>query len=229
MAVTELYIAEEIRSRISAEALEQVAANLHQRDCQTCGEPIGAQRPALSIDDVGSFLAAMINHPDCQPSGWYELNAMVAAPHLSWTSRFFTVSIGTEGAVDPRAAFVVCPHLEVVHLDQAGGGGRTVNTERHWRARGFRPMGRELMVGRWVADQAPPVARLMGSTVYIDAGIDGQWSSSARLETIKACRRHGGLLVGVSTVFDPAAATGVKDFLEYGAAGHIFLGWVPLS
>ncbi|MGW4823435.1 hypothetical protein ACWEP4_31890 [Streptomyces sp. NPDC004227] len=55
-------------------------------------------------------------------------------------------------------------HLEAVHLDQDGGDGWTVNTERHWRARGFRPMGRELVVDKRVADQGPPRARLTGST-----------------------------------------------------------------
>ncbi len=104
-----------------------------------------------------------------------------------------------------------------------------MNTERHWRARGFRPMGRELIVDKWVADQAPPRARLTGPTIHIDVGLDGQWSSSADLETIKACRTLGGLLLGISTACEPVSTAGPNDILRYGAAGHTFLGWVPLS
>jgi hypothetical protein len=154
-----------------------VAAHLHKRDCQTCGKPLGVQARALTIDDGGPFLGAMLNHQSCRPSGWYHLRLVVAGAHLSWTSRFFTLPMDDDGARDPRATFIVCPHLGAVHLDQDGGDGWTVNTERHWRARGFRPMGRELVVDKWVADQAPPCARLIGSTIHFDAGVDGQWSS----------------------------------------------------
>lgn len=34
--------------------------------------------------------------------------------------------------------------------------GWSVNTERHCRACGFRPIGRELILDKWVADQARP-------------------------------------------------------------------------
>ncbi|MBO0657056.1 hypothetical protein J1792_31260 [Streptomyces triculaminicus] len=55
----------------------------------------------------------------------------------------------------------------------------------------------------------------------------GEQSSSANLEIIKACRKQGGLL-GVSTMFEPVSAAGPTDVLQYGTAGHISLGWVPL-
>ncbi|WP_459754428.1 hypothetical protein [Streptomyces sennicomposti] len=32
---------------------------------------------------------------------------------------------------------------------------------------GFRPIGRELVVDKWVADQAPPRARLTGSHIFL--------------------------------------------------------------
>ncbi|MFF3137709.1 hypothetical protein [Streptomyces mirabilis] len=62
MAVTELYITDEIRSRLSEETLAEVAARLHKRDYQTCGKPLGDKAPALSVDDAGPFLSAMLNH-----------------------------------------------------------------------------------------------------------------------------------------------------------------------
>lgn len=192
MAVTELLVADEIMTRLSDKARQDVALNLHKRDCQTCGAPLGDQTPALAVDDCGPFLSATLNHQDCRPSGWYELRTVMVGAHLSWTSRFFTLPMDEKNNRPPRPMFIVCPHLEAVHLDQDGGDGWSVNTERHWRARGFRPMGRELIVDKWVADQAPPVARLTGSTIHIDAGLDGQWSSSANLDTIKACRALGG-------------------------------------
>ncbi|MEU7640557.1 hypothetical protein [Streptomyces sp. NPDC039016] len=104
-----------------------------------------------------------------------------------------------------------------------------MNTERRWRARGFRPMGRELVVDKWVADQAPPLTRLTGSTIHLDAGPDEHWSSSAELETIKACRKRGGLLLGVSTMFEPVSSAGSNAVLRYGAVDHIFFGRAPLT
>ncbi|MFK0231068.1 hypothetical protein ACIQUL_35485 [Streptomyces sp. NPDC090303] len=229
MAVTELLVADEIMTRLSDKARQEVALNLHKRDCQTCGAPLGKQTPALVVDDCGPFLSATLNHQDCRPSGWYELRSLMVGAHLSWTSRFFTLPMDEGNGRPPRPMFIVCPHLEAVHLDQDGGDGWSVNTERHWRARGFRPMGRELIVDKWVADQAPPKARLTGSTLHIDAGLEGQWSSSANLDTVKACRELGGLLLGISTACEPTSTTGPHDILRYGAAGHIYLGWVPLT
>ncbi len=229
MAVTELLVADEIMTRLSDEARQQVALNLHKRDCQTCGASLGEKTPALAVDDCGPFLSASLNHQDCRPSGWYGLRTVMVGAHVSWTSRFFTLPMDEGNGRPPRPMFIVCPHLETVALDQDGGDGWSVNTERHWRARGFRPMGRELIVDKWVADQAPPKARLTGSTIHIDAGLDGQWSSSANLDTIKATRALGGLLLGISTACEPTSTTGPNDILRYGAAGHIYLGWVPLT
>ncbi|MFI2078130.1 hypothetical protein [Streptomyces triculaminicus] len=56
----------------------------------------------------------------------------------------------------------------------------------------------------------------------------GEQSSSANLEIIKTCGKQGGLLLGVSTMFEPVSAAGPTDVLQYGTAGHISLGWVPL-
>ncbi|WP_329564445.1 hypothetical protein OG711_38650 (plasmid) [Streptomyces uncialis] len=82
MAVTELLIADEIMSRLSDKARQEVALNLHKRDCQTCGAPIGEQTPALVVDDCGPFLSATLNHQDCRPSGWYELRSLIVGAHL---------------------------------------------------------------------------------------------------------------------------------------------------
>lgn len=71
--------------------------------------------------------------------------------------------------------------------------------------------------------------RPTGSTNHIDTGLGGQWSSSANLDTVKACRALGGLLLGISAACEPTSTTGPNDILRYGAAGHIFLGWVPLA
>ncbi|MEU3774283.1 hypothetical protein AB0F11_13965 [Streptomyces sp. NPDC032472] len=229
MAVTELLVADEIMSRLSEQARKEVAFNLHKRDCQTCGQPLGDQTPALAVDDLGPVLSTTLNHQDCRPSGWYELRSIMVGTHMSWTSRFFTLPMDEENDRPPRATLIVCPHLEGVNLDQDGGDGWSVTTERYWRARGFRPMGRELRVDKWVADQKPPRARLTGSTIHIDAGPDGQWSSSADLDTIKACRALGGLLLGISTACEPTSTIGLPDLMRYGAAGYIFLGWVPLT
>ncbi|MEU7641206.1 hypothetical protein [Streptomyces sp. NPDC039016] len=91
---------------------------------------------------------------------------------------------------------------------------------RHWR---------KAAVDKRAADQDPPLARLTGSTTHIDAGPDEHWSSSAELETIQACRKRGGLLLGVSTMFEPVSSAGSNAVLRYGAAGHIFFGWVPVA
>lgn len=39
----------------------------------------------------------------------------------------------------------------------------------------------------------------------------------------------GGMLLGISTACEPTSTTGPTDILRYGAAGHIYLGWVPLT
>ncbi|GHA73915.1 hypothetical protein GCM10010345_90760 [Streptomyces canarius] len=44
---------------------------------------------------------------------------------------------------------------------------------------------------RWSTKPRPPKARLTGAAIHIDAGLHGQWSSSANLDTVKACRELG--------------------------------------
>lgn len=105
MAVTELFIADEIRSRLPEKILMEVAAHLYKRECQTCGKPLGGQAPALTVDDAGPFLSAMLNHQACRPSGWYQLRSVGAGARLSWTSRFFTLPVD-EGTRGPRATFM---------------------------------------------------------------------------------------------------------------------------
>ncbi|MGW5098221.1 hypothetical protein ACWEQ1_34270 [Streptomyces nodosus] len=105
MAVTELLVADEIMTRLSDKARQEVALNLHKRDCQTCGAPLGEQTPALVVDDCGPFLSATLNHENCRPSGWYELRSLMAGAHLSWTSRFFTLPMDEGNGRPPRYLF----------------------------------------------------------------------------------------------------------------------------
>ncbi|GHJ18849.1 hypothetical protein [Streptomyces albus] len=62
----------------------------------------------------------------------------------------------------------------------------------------------------------------------LTAGEEGNLPA-ADLETIKACRTLGGLLLGISTACEPTSTAGPAEILRYGAAGHIFCGWVPLT
>ncbi|WP_225796670.1 hypothetical protein [Streptomyces aculeolatus] len=96
--------------------------------------PLGDQKPALAVDGYDPFLCATLNHQGCRPSGWYEIRSLLAGAHLSWTSRFFTLPMDEGNDHSPRPVFIVCPYLDAVNLDQDGGDGRSVITERHWRA-----------------------------------------------------------------------------------------------
>lgn len=227
MAVPALYIHDDIRVKLSSDVLQQAAVNLHPQDCQACGNPLGEQTPSVSVDDFGPFITALLNHEDCRPSGWYTDGVMPGGRHMSWTSRCFTLHMDTGGTPDPRAMFIVCPHLEAVTLDQEGGGW-SVNTGRHWRKRGFRPMGPELVVDRWVSEEKPPAARMEGSTVHIHAGMEGRWSAPADAETVQVCRAQGGFLLGISTSVNPVATAGPQEVLQRSVAGEIFFGWVSL-
>src|SRR5690348_16966891 len=73
---------------LGEDALDEVLGCLWLGDCQTCGGELGADPPAVRIDDLGIVTRASLHHATCQAPSWND-SLLVTAPSdalVSWRS-----------------------------------------------------------------------------------------------------------------------------------------------
>ncbi|MEV4080262.1 hypothetical protein AB0J43_08235 [Nonomuraea fuscirosea] len=113
-------------------------------DCQSRNRPLGADPPALLIDDMLAFATASLHHRWCQSSEWRERahrrTSRVSSPDgpgppccPPCTDR------------DPRP-MLVNPSMEMIFLQRDACGRWQVDVGSSFHAMGLRPPGSELIV-----------------------------------------------------------------------------------
>lgn len=58
------------RDILGENGIANVTGNLWAKDCQTCGEPLESEPPALCVDDAGTYATASLHHPRCRSAAW---------------------------------------------------------------------------------------------------------------------------------------------------------------
>ena len=66
MALAEVLVDTTTQEKLGNDGLEEVCGCLWAVDCQTCGKPLGAEPPALWIDDGGEYIEASLHHARCR-------------------------------------------------------------------------------------------------------------------------------------------------------------------
>src|SRR5689334_12880872 len=82
MGLAKLRINPETNSRLDRYVLDVLRANLWPANCQTCGAPLGAEGPALSVHQKDNKATATLHHLDCRRPLW-STEAPTATPHLT--------------------------------------------------------------------------------------------------------------------------------------------------
>ena len=116
-------IDERTQSRLGEEALDELLFTLWEGDCQSCGEYLGTDPPAVRIDDLGALTKASLHHPACQVPTWNDSLLITASTTatLSWRSVAMLIPLKTGTQEGSVTGLLVNPSLEEVWLRRKSG------------------------------------------------------------------------------------------------------------
>lgn len=215
------------REALGPDVLERVWNNLWPVDCQTCGRPLGLERPALRVVDLLVVASADLHHRACQAPEWSKHPFLVRAGHLSWkTNTLMLFGVSSTGERDDRPLMLVNPHLEQVPLT-ATETGWEVATVSNFRQRGLRTPRRDFVVDAPVAGAQAHIHRAEVS-VQLEGWPD-RWTGTATRDVQDRIHELGGLIVGVTTAINPDDLTHYEQLFSLITSGELLFGWVPLA
>lgn len=217
----------EIKGNIGVEGLWQLAANLWPADCQTCGQPLGEEIPALVVHDITVIAAASLHHTRCHAASWNEglASGISSQHHLSYRTRSALLPTEVNGNPDPMPAALVNPSLEQAMLRK--NPEWSVSTMSHFRDHcGLTGIDARQPVPEAYAQIHPGgiLAVLLERT-----GQGWEFDINEPLGLREAILRRHGVALGVTTSYLPTEhfAT-VADFATAMQSGQMALGWVTL-
>jgi hypothetical protein len=98
-----------VRGHCSRVDVAEVMAGLWPVDCQTYGRPLGAEPPALAVDDVRAFAWASLHYKRCWAPGWNSGPVITrAGAGVAYRSRLVMMPIqGSRRAAEPDGALPI--------------------------------------------------------------------------------------------------------------------------
>lgn len=226
------------RAELGRDGLAELTASLWPVDCQTCGRPLGAQPPALAVDDMTVFAWASLHHERCRAPGWNS-GPVITQTNAGVSHRSRLAMMPTQGsrrAAGPDGALpmmVVNPGMESVTLRRDRGRWRPA-FHSVFAAAGMVPPGRKLRIRRPVpgatATLTPAAARIilkdLPDAVYesdLDAENDGTGPFRREITS------QGGIMLAVTHVVDPAAGDLARQLASAMRESRMLCGWVALA
>ena len=238
MVLGNVLISPDTRANLGPAGVAELTASLWPVDCQTCGRPLGAQPPALAVDDVTAFAWASLHHKRCRAPGWNS-GPVITQTGAGVSHRSRLVMMPTHGSrrsAAPDGALpmmVVNPGMESVTLRRDRGRWRP-GFHSVFAAAGMVPPGRKLRIRRPIpgatAALTPDTARvtmrdLPGDVYESDIGAENDGTDPFRREITG----QGGILLAVTHVVDPAADDGLARAITTAMReGRMLCGWVAL-
>jgi len=228
----------DVQEGLGSAGVAEVTASLWPADCQTCGRPLGAQPPALAVDDVTVFAWASLHHRRCRAPGWNSGPVITqTGAGVSYRSRLVLLPTQrSRRAAEPDGVLpmmVVNPSLETVMLRRDADGWRPW-FDRAFTDAGMAPPGRRFRIRRPIRGAA---ATLTPSTARITLArpLQAEYESELGAEDgdSAAFRREitsqGGILLAVTHVVDPGADGLARQITSAMGAGRMLCGWVALQ
>ncbi|SRR6266568_1186088 len=236
MILGNVLISPDTRANLGPAGVAELTASLWPVDCQTCGQPLGAQPPALAVDDVTAFAWASLHHKRCRAPGWNSGPVITqTGAGVSHRSRLVMMPVQGRGTKPGEALpmMVVNPGMESVTLRRDRGRWRP-GFHSVFAAAGMVPPGRNLRIRRPVPGAAaaltPATARitmrdLPGDVYESDLGAQDDGGDPFRREITG----QGGILLAVTHVVDPAATDGLaRQITSAMREDRMLCGWVAL-
>jgi|ERR1035438_5987513 hypothetical protein len=191
------------RARLGDDAVREVLASLWPGDCQSCGENLGIEPPALLVDDLDVLAKASLHHPACRAPAWND-SRVIHAPgdaRLSWSTVVLLLPFQAGSREIRVAGLLVNPGLEAVWLERDGGAWHP-RPEKTFLSAGLMPPAAGFEVGR----PAPGVAGGLTQT-SLSAVIDGQaetYETQAEPQIRTLAHERDGFLLIVTHDAHPA-------------------------
>lgn len=234
VAIPNLKLTEKITDRLGEAGIREVAAHLWARDCQTCGEPLGDQPPALYVIDMHSHAFAELNHQSCRAPDWNDSGIVTGMSsqnaYLSHEALSVVLPFSKSGALDLRPALLVNPGLEAVSLKRDGHDQWQVEVESRFEQAGLRPMG-QIVIDGPVKGATATLRPFEIEVAFTDppfstygAPIEGSTGPDIRV----AHESTQGVLVLVSHLFDFTRPT-PDHISEVFSSGRVRGGWVGFT
>jgi hypothetical protein len=203
MALASLYADAFTRAQLGPSGMVEVGRNLWARRCQTCGEELGEETPALVVFEQPEVIEASLHHPRCCPPQWTQLPRPLEASPATDSIRIVALPQAV-GCMLP--VLLINPSLERVGVRCDPRLGWLVTTVDTWAAYGLTPPD-----SRGEIDMTAPASG--ADAWYIDGELVVRvGTTSWRLqvegghpEITDALAERGGVAVLVSTALDPAA------------------------
>ncbi|MBM7790048.1 hypothetical protein [Tenggerimyces flavus] len=210
---------------LGASGLEELAANLWPRDCQTCGWEQGSERPTVQVMDFSpaGFAAASLHHQRCQPAEWTASLRLTNAPLVS----YFTVCSllpGTRqhGQRDDRPVLLVNPTVEHVMLRRQSNKWMVDSTS-------YVKFGLKVPSDGYMSVEPVPAitADLDDHTINVrirDTPI--HWQAECPDLVADRVRQLQGIILAVSNALPPDEIPTLQDIDRLTRAGRVATGWI---
>jgi len=214
------------REKLGLVGLAEVRANLWPVNCQTCGQPLGADPPVLCVDDIMIFGSASLHHLACQAPRWRSQGRLSPARGgSSQAIRLLLVPVEPEGQRGPEPLMLVNPSLEVVLLAPDNDRWH-VDTVAAYGKLGLQSFKE---IGGCTTPVSGAAARLCGDVVDIQLAKAECWQGHADPPIRDRIRDVGHVLLAVATCIYPDEVDAFDDLTAALEDGQIALGWVDLS
>jgi len=217
---------ERTQSRLGDEALNELLTSLWPGDCQSCGQSLGGQPPALLIDDLGLITRASL-HSVCRAPAWNDSMVVSTsrADLVTWRTVVLLLPFQAGGQEIRVAGLLVNPGLEEGWLVRGGG------TWHPALGSGFAAVG--LTSPAAGIPIGVPAAGVTGRQAHgcLSAVINGRpetYETWAEPQIGAQARRYGGFLLIVTHAIHPAQLD--PEGLDRTLASPLTLtGWAQLD
>ncbi len=235
MPVSKMLISPGIHDQLGQDGVTEVAASLWPVDCQTCGQPLGGQPPALCVDDMMAFAYASLHHKHCRTPAWNDQGPVIASgssqPTLTHRTRLFMFPLlDSHGAAGLLPAMIVNPAMESVFLERDLTGRWRPQPARTFAAAGLVPPGPGLRLhtpidGAWGQFTAGIVTITMVNPPHevYECALAPQDGPFRRLII-----QEGGIMLAIFQAVDPHSADLPAQVQQALSHGHVLCGWVAL-
>lgn len=223
---------ERTREQLGEGGLDELAATLWLKDCQTCGWELGTPRPSLVCTDMMVMCRATLHHSRCQTPQWIDSGPIISptAELLSYDTQTFLMpgqvygADGTPSHIETRPVFYVNPGLEMALLKR---------TDQGWRneaAHGYEHFGLYRPTPGHAFDQVAEgvTARINGDDIEITMPF-AHWTCGMNVPFREAVEDSGGILLALTSAARPSDMSNADDFIKPLHAGRVSLGWVRLD
>lgn len=214
------------RSELGPRGMEELSRNLWLGRCQSCGSDLGTDIPAVVIVDDGLSITATLHHSRCQCPRWSRTEPGLPSRYLTTTIALVGMPFGDPGLDTFLPTLIVNPGLEEVTLTLTGLGRYRAATVDSYRPLGLVPPSSELarstsdMVTAWLTDDRLIVRC---GQLYWVFPLDAERSAIA-----EEIRRHGGVVLGLSTAVDPSQLVNPEPLKRILKAGDVALIFATL-